>query len=139
MIDSTNLTDIAQGEKLLLLLQDELHHNHEYILRIKTQLLMTYSQAKPQTRPVMDRRLQLALDILQVTEVLDPGLTPRRGGLLKHVVDITMVKANMDSGAGIIDKETLKKKMRTALMMMKEMMMCLKYDSAIANNVNGYL
>ena len=71
--------------------------------------------------------------------MLDPGLTPRRGGLLRHVVDITMVKANMDSGKGIIDKETLKKKMRTALMMMKEMMMCLKYDTAIANNVNGYL
>ena len=66
MIDSTNLTDIAQGEKLLLLLQDQLNHNHEYMLRIKTQLLMTYSQAKPQTRPVMDRRLQIALDILQV-------------------------------------------------------------------------
>ena len=72
-------------------------------------------------------------------EQLDPGMTPRRGGLLKHVVDITMMKANMDSGMGVIDKETLKKKMRTALMMMKEMMQCLKYDTVIANNVNSYL
>ena len=72
-------------------------------------------------------------------EQLDPGMTPRRGGLLKHVVDITMMKANMDSGKGVIDKETLKKKMRTALMMMKEMMQCLKYDTVIANNVNSYL
>ena len=72
-------------------------------------------------------------------EQLDPGMTPRRGGLLKHVVDITMMKANMDSGMGVIDKETLKKKMRTALMMMKEMMQCLKYDTAITNNINGYL
>ena len=69
-------------------------------------------------------------------EQLDPGMTPRRGGLLKHVVDITMMKANMDSGMGVIDKETLKKKMRTALIMMKEMMQCLKYDTVIANNVN---
>ena len=72
-------------------------------------------------------------------EQLDPGMTPRRGGLLKHVVDISMMKANMDSGKGVIDKETLKKKMRTALMMMKEMMQCLKYDTVIANNVNSYL
>ena len=77
--------------------------------------------------------------VFQVTEVLDPGLTPRRGGLLKHVVDITMMKANMDSGKGVIDKETLKRKMRNALMMMKEMMQCLKYDTAIANNINTYL
>ena len=53
-------------------------------------------------------------------------MTPRRGGLLKHVVDITVMKANMDCGKGVIDKETLKKKMRTALIMMKEMMQCLK-------------
>ena len=72
-------------------------------------------------------------------EQLDPGMTPRRGGLLKHVVDISMMKANMDSGKGVIDKETLNKKMRTALMMMKEMMQCLKYDTVIANNVNSYL
>ena len=72
-------------------------------------------------------------------ELLDPGLTPRRGGMLKHMVDILVEKANMDCSKGVIDKETLKKKLRTALMMMKEMMQCLKYDSASFNNGHGYL
>ena len=55
------------------------------------------------------------------------------------MVDILVEKANMDCSKGVIDKETLKKKLRTALMMMKEMMQCLKYDSASFNNGNGYL
>ena len=66
MIDSTNLTDPAEGEKLLHYLAAQLHPHHEYLLRVKTQLLQAYSQARQQARPVMDRRLQLALDILQV-------------------------------------------------------------------------
>jgi len=140
LIDNTNLSDAEEGEKLIKYLGLHLHHNHEYILRVKTQLLQLYTtEHKDSTRPVLDRRLQLALDILQVTEVLDPGLTPRRGGLLKHVVDITMMKANMDCGKGLLDKEILKKKMRNSLGLMKEMMQCLKYNTAIANNVNNYL
>ena len=66
MIDTTNLTDTAQCEKLLVLLQEYLHHNHAYILMIKSQLLQSYSQTKPKTRPVMDRQMQLAMDVLQV-------------------------------------------------------------------------
>ena len=66
-------------------------------------------------------------------------MTPRRGGILKHLVDVMVSKANMDSSKGVIDNDTLKKKLRTALVLMKEMMQCLKFDTVIANNVNGYL
>jgi len=139
MIDTTNLTDADQCEKLLVLLQEHLHPGHAYMLRIATQLLQIYSRTKPATRPVLDRQMQLAMDILQVTSLIDPGMTPRRGGILKHLVDVMVSKANMDSSKGVIDKDTLKKKLRTALVLMKEMMQCLKFDTVIANNVNGYL
>ena len=70
IIDNTNLTDAEEGERLLEYLGLHLHHNHHYILRVKTELLHLYTFGhKDRSRPVLDRRLQLALDILQVSRI----------------------------------------------------------------------
>ena len=67
IIDSTNQTNAEEGEKLLEYLGLHVHHNHQYVLRVKTELLHLYTFAhKDRSRPLLDRRLQLALDILQV-------------------------------------------------------------------------
>jgi len=128
----------GEEEELLEELEQELHKNHEIIIEVKSKLLQRYS-GEPQTRPVMDRRLQLAMDILQVMERIDPGLTPRRGGLLNQVVNTEIRKTSMDSSLGVIGKGNLAKQMRKAMIMMREMKLCLKYDRTLSETYSHFL
>ena len=64
--------------------------------RKRTQLISMYDQLDDKSRAQLDRQLQLAQQVLAVTDIIDPGLTPRRGGLLKHVLELRTRTANMD-------------------------------------------
>ena len=66
--------------------------------------------------------------MLAVLDRIDPGLTPRRGGLLKHVVELRMRRANMEVKEGTIDKAEHLADMRSSMVMMREVMKCLKHS-----------
>lgn len=71
------------------------------------------------------------MQVIEVMDIIDPGMTPRRGGMLKYIVDIKMKKANMDKEDAIIDKVEHMRRMKSNMMLMKEMMMCLKYSVVV--------
>jgi len=72
-------------------------------------------------------------------ERIDPGLTPRRGGLLNQVVNTEIRKTSMDSSLGVIGKGNLAKQMRKAMIMMREMKLCLKYDRTLSETYSHFL
>ena len=47
-------------------LEKKLHRNHLLILDVKNKLLVLYSQLSSNSRVIMDRQIQLGLEILQV-------------------------------------------------------------------------
>ena len=79
------------------------------------------------------RQLQLLEEVLGVLDIIDPGMTPKRGGLLKHLVELRMKTANIDVETGDIDKKTHFAAMRECMMTMKEVMRCLKFSSTIVS------
>ena len=128
LIDRTASEDVQQGEELLQSLVKYLHPNHSFCVEQKSKLVVSYSKLVIKPISVLDRQLQLATEVIDVMDIIDPGMTPRRGGMLKYIVDIKMKKANMDRDEDIIDKVEHMKMMRSNMMLMKEMMMCLKYS-----------
>ena len=126
--DRLESQDPAQGEDLLTQLANYLHPNHGLCVEQKAKLVVNYSKLTDKPAAVLDRQLQLATDVIQVMDIIDPGLTPRRGGMLKYIVDIRMKKANKDKDDGLIDKVEHMRRMKSNMMLMKEMMMCLKYS-----------
>ena len=87
--------DVEQGENILIQLQQHLHPNHAFCTEMKTSLVSSYAHLKNKSVKQFDRQLELAEQVLKVMDVIDPGMTPRRGGMLKHVVEIKMKRANL--------------------------------------------
>ena len=133
-------------EQLLVSLAPLLHEDHSYRVQLKSRLVFSYNAAAG-SRQQLDRQLQLAEQVrlqlwlelvrtsyswleqvLAVLDRIDPGLTPRRGGLLKHVVELRMRRANMDVKEGTIDKAEHLADMRSSMVMMREVMKCLKHS-----------
>ena len=138
-------------EQLLVSLAPLLHEDHSYRVQLKSRLVFSYNSAAG-SRQQLDRQLQLAEQVrlqlvrtwrwlelvragyswleqvLAVLDRIDPGLTPRRGGLLKHVVELRMRRANMDVKEGTIDKAEHLADMRSSMVMMREVMKCLKHS-----------
>ena len=92
--------DVEQGENILIQLQQHLHPNHAFCTEMKTSLVSSYALLKNKTVKQFDRQLELAEQVLRVMDVIDPGMTPRRGGMLKHVVEIKMKRANLQVRVG---------------------------------------
>ena len=126
--DRLESQDPGQGEELLTQLANYLHPNHGLCVEQKAKLVVDYSKLADKPPSVLDRQLQLATEVIEVMDIIDPGLTPRRGGMLKYIVDIKMKKANKDRDDGLIDKVEHMRRMKSNMMLMKEMMMCLKYS-----------
>ena len=126
--DRLESQDPGQGEQLLAQLASYLHPNHGLCVEQKAKLVVNYSKLTDKPAAVLDRQLQLATEVIEVMDIIDPGLTPRRGGMLKYIVDIKMKKANQDRDDGLIDKVEHMRRMKSNMMLMKEMMMCLKYS-----------
>ena len=120
-------------EQVLASLQQRLHHNHGYCVQTKTKLISAYAGRENKTRRELGRQLQLVEEVLGVLDIIDPGMTPKRGGLLKHLVELRMKTANIDVETGDIDKKTHFTAMRECMMTMKEVMRCLKFSSTIVS------
>ena len=127
----TSGEDVNMGEKILTQMMQLLHPNHSLCVQIKTKLVGSYDLVKDRSVEQLDRQLELAEQVLDVMDVIDPGLTPRRGALLKHVLDVKMQKANLDVKEGRIDKKTHLELMRSSMGMMKEVMKCCRYSLAL--------
>ena len=123
----TKVAGVEDAETLLTSLQHHLHPNHGLCVQLRTQLISSYDQLEDKSRAQLDRQLQLAQQVLAVTDIIDPGLTPRRGGLLKHVLELRTRTANMDKKQGVIDKERHMDILRSNMGMVKEIMQCMKY------------
>ena len=107
-------------------LMEHLHPNHSLCVQLKTRLVGDYNKIKEKTYDEVSRQLELAEEVLAVMDKIDPGLTPRRGEMLKHVVNMRMKKANMEVKKGDIDRVTHMKIMKSSMMLMKEVMKCCK-------------
>ena len=106
-----------------------LHNNHSYCVQIKTDLVSRLARVRDKTPEEADRQLDLAEEILAVLEVTDPGLSPRRAGLLRHVLELRTASATRRLKAGIIEKKEHKEIMAGNMAMMREVMMCAKYST----------
>merc|ERR1719273_333653 len=122
-------TNAEECEKAIFNLEKKLHRNHLLILEVKNKLLVLYSQLSSNTRVIMDRQIQLGLEILQVLAVIDPGVTTRRGNLLRHLLGPWVTTARSDYNKGIISNAQFKGKAKKSLDMMREMVQCLKHDN----------
>ena len=109
-------------------LQQHLHPNHGYCVQLKTNLISSYDRIRDKTRDQLQRQLELVQDVVAVMDIIDPGQTPKRGGLLKTVLDIKMKIANKDVEEGVIDKKQHLLAMKSNMMLMKEVMKCLRYS-----------
>ena len=89
-------------------------------------MVADYNNIKEKTFDEVSRQLELAEQILEVMDKIDPGLTPRRGEMLKHVVNMRMKKANIEVKKGDIDRATHMKIMKSSMILMKEVMKCCK-------------
>ena len=128
---SGGFEDVDTGEQVLTQLMNLLHPNHSLCVQMKTKLVSSYDLVKNKTMEQIDRQMVLVEQVLEVMEVIDPGLTPRRGTLLKHLVDVRMQKANLDVKEGNIDKKTHLELMRSSMVLMKEVMKCCRYSLAL--------
>merc|ERR1719471_300741 len=111
--------DVEQGEALLSTLCQYLHPNHGLCVEQKSRLVVNYSKLSVKPASILYRQLQLATEVIEVMDIIDPGMTPRRGGMLKYIVDIKMKKANMDKEDAIIDKVEHMRRMKSNMMLMK--------------------
>ena len=121
--------EVESLEKALVRLQELLHSNHGFCVQIKNKLISAYNGRGNRTREELGRHLKLVEEVLEVIDIIDPGMTPKRGGLLKQLVDLRMKTANLDVESGDIDKKTHLAAMRGSMMMMREIMKCLKFSS----------
>ena len=72
-------TNAEECEKAIFNLEKKLHRNHLLILDVKNKLLVLYSQLSSNSRVIMDRQIQLGLEILQVMkEYLFSSITLQR-------------------------------------------------------------
>ena len=154
-------TNAEECEKAIFNLEKKLHRNHLLILEVKNKLLVMYSQLSSNSRVIMDRQIQLGLEILQVKKeylnlvrkqfnymtrkgvlvfhidvpylqvlaVIDPGVTTRRGNLLRLLLGPWVTTARSDYNKGIISNAQFKGKAKKSLDMMREMVQCLKHDN----------
>ena len=121
--------EVFSLEQALVRLQKLLNPNHGFCVQIKNKLISAYSGRENKTREELGRQLQLVEEVLEVMDIIDPGMTPKRGGLLKLLVDLRMKTANLDVESGDIDKKTHLAAMRGSMLMMREIMKCLKFSS----------
>ena len=121
--------EVGSLERALVRLRERLHPNHGFCVEIKNKLISAYAGQENKTRLELGRQLQLVEEVLGVIDIIDPGMTPKRGGLLKQIVDLRMKTANLDVESGDIDKKTHLAAMRGSMMMMRDVMKCLKFSS----------
>ena len=122
--DSVETMEAVLSEARLLL-----HNNHSYCVQIKTDLVSRLARVRDKTPLEADRQLELAEEILAVLEVTDPGLSPRRAGLLRHVVELRTAAATRKLRAGDIERKQHGEIMAGNMTMMREVMMCAKYST----------
>ena len=122
--DSVEAMEAALTEASLLL-----HNNHSYCVQIKTDLVSRMARVRDKTPEEADRQLDLAEEILAVLEVTDPGLSPRRAGLLRHVVELRTAAATRKLRAGDIERREHGEVMAGSMAMMREVMLCAKYST----------
>lgn len=120
--------DLDKCEQCLATLEQHLHANHGFCVQMKTTMVSAYDRIIDKSRDQLDRQLQLAEDVLEVMDIIDPGQTPRRGGMLKHVLDVKMKIANRGVEDGTIDKSQHLEAMKKNMMLMREVMKCLRYS-----------
>ena len=122
--DSVEAMEAALTEARLFV-----HKNHSYCVQIKTDLVSRLARVKDKSPQQADRQLVLAEEILAVLEVTDPGLSPRRAGLLRHVVELRTAAATRQLRAGDIERREHGEIMAGNMAMMREVMMCAKYST----------
>ena len=129
MIGKMDQSSVEAMEAVLTEVSTLLHQNHSYCVQIKTDLVSRLAGVIDKTPEQTDRQLDLAEEILAVLEVTDPGLSPRRAGLLRHVVELRTAAAKRKLKAGDIERKEHGEIMAGNMAMMREVMMCAKYST----------
>ena len=129
MVTKIDRESVEAMEAVLAEARVFLHNNHSYCVQIKTDLVSQLARVRDKTPEEADRQLDLAEEILAVLEVTDPGLSPRRAGLLRHVLQLRTERATRQLRAGIIEKKEHSEVMAGNMAMMREVMMCAKYST----------
>ena len=129
MLGKIDRDNVEGMEAVLKDLRLFLHKNHSYCVQTKTDLVSRLARIQNKTKAEADRQLDLAEEILAVLEVTDPGLSPRRAGLLRHVVELRAAAANRELRAGAIQRKEHSAIMSANMAMMREVIMCAKYST----------
>ena len=127
---------VEKYEQYLKLYGILLHPNNLCLVRIKYTLVGFYGRSagyhtqnlilKPH---LLDRKLQLAQEVLEVLEKTEPGISSSKGVMLYEMHMPIFLKAQLNLNMGLIDGNRAKKEFQKSLDCIQKSMRHLKYNS----------
>ena len=110
-------------ERLIGLLEQVAHPSHYVTLQAKLRLVMLPDT--PAEPAAMARQLQLCEEVLAVLDTVEPGLTRRRGQVLRVLALTKLRLLRLQPPAGL----ELVKQMKQTMAVLKEVSRCKQFDS----------
>lgn len=127
---------VEKYEQYLQLYGNILHPNNLCLVRIKYTLIGFYGRISGYRVPEMvaqpgllDRKLQLAKQVLSVLELTEPGLSSSKGVILYEMHMPIFLKAQLSFNLGRIDSGQAKHQFERSVKCIQEAINLLKYNS----------
>ncbi|XP_008547423.1 SET domain-containing protein SmydA-8-like [Microplitis demolitor] len=132
-IDQADDSRVKELENLLNNLSSMMHSNHFLIMSLKQKLLALYRKEITCLNPkkkTLQRMMQLCKEILQVLEIVEPGISRLKGILLYEIHLPIVIIANKDYASREITSEELAERLEEAENYLKKSLSMLLIEPA---------
>ncbi len=110
----------SRCERILHDFSSRVHPNHKLMIDVQSRLATAYGSGEEgvgprleqMTRPMLQRKMQVCNQVLDVMSKVDPGYTTWRGQILWELTRTKVFSAKRDVAAGIAGEKELKKALR---------------------------
>jgi len=140
--NSTIPPDVALLEQVVLDLMTIYHPKHYLIIQVKFVLVRVLSKETSTVKGTENsedlevlasidksrRLINLCNEILEVLDVLDPGMSPNRGRILKILISPIMAVSNHELQTQVIDQTEFKLRKMYCSKLAKDLVYCYKYE-----------
>lgn len=116
-LDAIDGNDVEGYEDFLKRYNTVLHKNHYLFLSAKHSLCQLYGKIEgyllhEMSRDMLEYKLQICRDLLEVVDILEPGASRLRGVVIYELHAPLMVQINMDCASGTANRNDIKKRLK---------------------------
>ncbi|XP_055373089.1 SET domain-containing protein SmydA-8 [Condylostylus longicornis] len=125
-------------EEFIVKYQDTLHEKNTHILQIKYALTQLYGNVEKfllheLNSAAVKRKIDLCMELLDIADIFDPGLSNFRGLLLLDLQEIMALQTKNEFNEGLITKEDTQEKLMESMALLQEAVNILKVQPELVD------